>query len=104
MTGGQLSIFAPVPSSAIDAAPEVPVCAQSHISHDDVLRLFVHKAGPFREVKDGAPTGREYAIAELVDGTFVYQFTDGERLPTPERLRYLIPDGIRFGTLVEVSQ
>jgi hypothetical protein len=63
------------------------------------------KAGPFRELRDGSPTGREFVIAILVNGSIVCQFTDnGERRPAPTSVSEpLIRDAIAHKVFVVIS-
>lgn len=69
----------------------------------DVQRVITHKAGPMREIVEGAATGREFVILELIDGRFVRQFADGRReRATPATTRVMIDDAIRAGVFIEV--
>lgn len=69
---------------------------------DGVLRTVTHSTGPFREVVEGATTGREYVVVELIDGRFMRQFADGRR----EALRInpqFVAYQVRIGVFVEVA-
>jgi len=59
------------------AVVEPPIDSQSPaVQQPDVLRAIEHKAGPFRELRDGQLTGREFRILELRNGFIVMQFAD----------------------------
>jgi len=70
----------------------------------DVLRVIVHKAGPFTEVREGKLTGRQFCALELTDGSIVIEYTDDHsRLPAPPTLSsFYISDGLHYGMLKEV--
>lgn len=70
--------------------------------NDDVLRVITHKSGPMREIVDGATTGREFVLVELVDGRFLRQFKDGHReKATAATTRVMVDDAVRAGLFVE---
>lgn len=72
----------------------------------DVRRVIQHKAGPLLELVDGKPTGREFQILELRDGSYVQRFTDdGSRAPaTKATTSFFIADCLTGGTFVVVSE
>ena len=82
--------------------PSIPASGQDH---PDVLRTITAKAGLFRELVDGKPSGREFSIIELHDGRFFWQYQDGSRAPaTPATTRALVGDCIRSGEWREVGR
>lgn len=69
----------------------------------DVLRIVQHKAGPFRQLRDGQLTGREYRFVELHEHSLWIEFTDnGERIPAPALAGMWLDDGVSSGMFVEV--
>lgn len=47
----------------------------------DVLRVIVHKTGrpnPVLGGENGAPTGREFWLVQLRDGSYVWHYTDND--------------------------
>lgn len=71
-------------------------------ARNDVLRIVTHKAGPFIELKDGKPSGREFRYVETIEHALFIEFTDGERRPAHPLAMMLIEDGVRNGMFVEV--
>jgi hypothetical protein len=99
----QLSIFDPGPDAVANVAM---TSTSSHSTRPSgVERILQPKPGPFLELQNGQPTGREYQLIQLIDGRFFWQFTDnGERRKAPNGYSTIfIDDAIRYGTLVEVS-
>lgn len=82
----------------------LPMSTDVHqCSSGDVLRTIEAKAGPFRELSEGKPTGREFRLVELHDGRVMWEFLNGERRPAPLACtRVLIDDAIAGGVFVEV--
>jgi hypothetical protein len=77
--------------SLFDAAPIVdvqPAVTPSRI--DGVVRLISAKAGAFRELRNGEPTGREFYMAELeLFDALKYRFV-ATATPSPNRYKELI--------------
>ncbi len=94
MTGNQFSFFDP-PQGSGDRDDPQP-CGDR-----DVKRIVQHVRGPFRQLLNGQPTGREFRFVELHDSSCWYEFTDnGERVPVP--FTGYIEDGIRARMFVEI--
>lgn len=88
-----------------DAPEKRPENIRTSEFHSDVKRLVQAKSGPFIEVKDGQPTGRQFRIAELTNGNIRRFFLTGEDERSPVAVTsFLIDDAIRFGTMVEVGE
>lgn len=70
----------------------------------DVKRIVQHKRGPFVQLLDGKPSGREFRFIELHDGQLFAEFTDGERQRIDSQLYHFWIDlGFRNGSLVEIA-
>jgi hypothetical protein len=70
-----------------------------------IVRIITTKAGAFRELRDGQPTGREFFLIELEDGRILREFSDGSiEPPTVATTRFLIDDAIRGGVFAEVRR
>jgi hypothetical protein len=73
-----------------------------------IVRIITAKGGAFRELgrdDEGTvcPTGREFFLIELEDGTILREFSDGSiEPPTVATTSVLINDAIRHGVFVEV--
>ena len=60
--------------------------------------------GSFLELRNGHPTGREFYLVELRDGTVLSVFSTGENEPAcPEMTRAVIDEAVRKGTFVVVA-
>lgn len=70
----------------------------------DVKRIITHKIGLFTQLLGGKPTGREFRLIELYDGSTFAEFTDGER-EAVDQISYQswITLGFRNGSLIEVA-
>lgn len=70
----------------------------------DVKRIVQHKQGALRELKEGKPTGREFRLIEIHDGSIFSEFTDtSERVPVDATMyQNWIALGFRNGSLIEV--
>lgn len=100
----QLSMFAaPIQPPPTQQSERRPENIRASEPQSDVRRIVQHVAGTFIELKEGKPTGREYQIVELHDGSFWQQFIGGERIPA-HPLEYMrIHDGLKSGMFVVVE-
>lgn len=97
-----LPLFDPPPADPAES-PHKPCIKDTGFDRPDVLRIVQHKAGPFRQLLNGQPSGREFRYVELQEHSLWIEFTDnGERIPAPALTAMLIDDGLASGMFVEV--